>query len=336
MMSKKLHQILKDVKGIGPKRYQKILNQLEKTGKPIDSIFTMLALELKQEFGLPINVAQLITQVDLLSGDKSAVKPQSTIKKPNPILTSEIITVTQEDEQYPKHLTNILGDKAPEKLYMWGNLELLEKPSVGFCGSRNVSEKGIEVTIDTAQQIAELGWIVVSGHAKGVDTAAHRTALENNAGTIIVISEGIDRFRLRKELKNIAKPENLLIISEFPRNAGWTSWRAMQRNQTIIALSDAMIILESRLKGGTFNAGKTAMKLNQPLYVATYQEKDQQSAGNEYFIQRGVQKLMKNKDTKRANLSHLREAVEKYHQGSSSIRQTSIKPHQLSLLQPDI
>lgn len=242
---------------------------------------------------------------------------------------SSVYTFSQSDPNYPKCLLTTLGDKTPEKLYVWGNLELLHKPAVGFCGSRNVSEKGLEVTADVAKQVSELGWVVVSGHARGVDTTAHKAALENNAGTIIVLPQGMDGFKLRAELRRIAKKENLLIISEFPLDAAWAVGRAMQRNRTIIGLSNAMVLVESRIEGGTFNAGKETLRYQQPLFVVQYSSREESNAGNQYFIQRGATQLFKSKTTEQANIKPLREAVEK----RNDTKQKTEKPSQLSLFE---
>ncbi|MCI0714286.1 MAG: DNA-protecting protein DprA [Chloroflexi bacterium] len=212
-------------------------------------------------------------------------------------------------EQYPQRLKSLLGEKAPEPLYYWGNLELLNKPAVGFCGSRDATDKGLQVTADTAEQILDKGWIVVSGHAKGVDSTAHRIALENGGSTIIVLPEGFNNFTLRRELKDIAKPEQLLIISEYPPEARWTAWRAMQRNKTIIGLSDAMVLVQARMKGGTFAAGEESLKYKISLFVAVYQNHGEESEGNLYFLKRGAIALKRSPTSGRANISSLVKAV---------------------------
>jgi DNA protecting protein DprA len=241
---------------------------------------------------------------------------------------SNVLIIKVGDEDYPTKLLAVLGKNAPEQLYVWGNLELFDKPSVGFCGSRNVTEKGLSVTADVAQQIAELGWVVVSGHARGVDTTAHQTALENNAATIIVLPQGMNDFKLRPEIKRHASRENLLVISEFPPDASWAVGRAMQRNHTIIGLSDAMVLVEARTEGGTFNAGKQALKYGHPLVVVSYEDTSHSNAGNDYFIQRGAARLMKSKTTGRANISMIRQQVEAKQSPLTDQR----KPQQLSML----
>jgi DNA protecting protein DprA len=286
---------LRSVKGIGPKRYSSILTKLAELRRSIDDLFQMPAAEIAATFKIPKQVAQAIST----AGD--AATP--------PVTNSDFKILKRGTPSYPKKLEELLADKAPPVLHVWGNLDLLNRPAVGFCGSRHATAKGIEVTADTARQIVEQGWVVVSGHARGVDTMAHRTALENGGSTIIVAPEGISRFRLRRELKQIAKPENILIISEFEPEAGWSVGRAMTRNKTIIGLSDAMILVEARLEGGTFEAGKAALRLKVPLYVAQYQTPGESAAGNEYFLKHGAHPLLKSSGTGKANIDHLRQTV---------------------------
>lgn len=86
----------------------------------------------------------------------------------------------------------------------------------------------------------------------------------------------------------------------------------MQRNRTIIGLSNAMVLVESREKGGTFDAGKKTLKYKHPLFVVDFQEMGKSNAGNQYFIERGATRLLKSRETGRANITHLREKVESH------------------------
>lgn len=289
---------LRNVNGVGPKRMNNILVRLNEEGQDIDELFSMSVTDIKQRFNLSERLAHAITEVPEI--------------EPNLIETLEsndVQVLIRDSDIYPKQITRVLGEDAPSILYVRGNLGLLEKPSVGFCGSRSVTSKGIEVVCSTVQQIVDLGWIVVSGHARGTDLAAHRTALENGGSTIIVAPQGILDFKLRAILKELADPEQLLIISEFPPRSTWSVGNAMARNNTILALSDAMILVEARLRGGTFQAGKESLQLGIPLYVAQYQEPGESAAGNVHFLNKGAIPLRKSRETGKANISALRETV---------------------------
>lgn len=217
------------------------------------------------------------------------------------------------DKQYPERLKTVLGNQVPPVLYAWGNLKLLTRPSVGFCGSRDTSEKGVAVAENTAKQIAERGWAVVSGHARGIDYTAHMTALKNGGSTIIVLPEGFMNFRLRDELRNWVNKTNTLILSEFQPNAAWSVANAMTRNRTICGLSDALIVVQAGTSGGTFEAGKFALGVKVPLFVADYADPSLNGPGNPYFIQKGAKKVQKDPNTGLAILEELVDEVSSHY-----------------------
>jgi predicted Rossmann fold nucleotide-binding protein DprA/Smf involved in DNA uptake len=86
-------------------------------------------------------------------------------------------TILMGDGAYPSFLRDVLGRDAPGKLEWMGNLHLLGWRSVGFCGSRKASSRGLDTAADCATQAAESGVVVVSGYAAGVDEIAHLNAL---------------------------------------------------------------------------------------------------------------------------------------------------------------
>lgn len=322
---------LKSIKGIGPKRYEKTLNLLDAKKMTLGDLVQLSSQQIKAQFGLPIDVAKRIAALGVEAKPPVAIefpeKPSPKVRNTSSAVTRDVQILTLDEPAYPAKLKAVLGDKAPPALYVWGNIALFNRPGIGFCGSRNVTPKGLAVTADASEQIAARAWVVVSGHARGVDSTAHRVALENNAGTIVVAPQGLDTFKLRQELKRVAKPENILIVSEFDPTAGWTVGRAMQRNRTILGLSDAMILIESRLEGGTFNAGKEALRLGRPLYVANFSETHEANAGNQYFIDRGATKLSKKVNTQRANLTPMFERVEASRPSTMYANKTPAKLH---------
>lgn len=191
------------------------------------------------------------------------------------------------DVTYPQRLRGILGGDAPPVLFVKGNQNIFIKPSIGFCGSRKASEKGIRVTERAAHKLAHNGVCVVSGYAHGVDMAAHRASLEAGGSTIIVLAEGIMRFQIKKEIETILTPQNSLIVSQFPPTLSWISHNAMKRNGTIIGLSDAMILVESGLNGGTFATGMECLKRRHTLFVIDFAHPGRVAEANPHFIARG-------------------------------------------------
>ena len=210
---------------------------------------------------------------------------------------------------YPASVSLALGRKAPT-LHALGNIRLLETPGIGFCGSRKASERGLEVAVDCAEQVARAGLNVISGNASGIDRAAHYAALKAGGTTILVLPEGTDHFRVRRDLMPVWDWERVLVISQFAPNAVWQAYRAMARNEVIIALSRAMIVIEAGATGGTLDAGLRTLSSGKPLFVAMYEQMDEKVPGNARLLGCGGIKLAKSRSTGRANLERVRIAVE--------------------------
>jgi DNA processing protein len=209
---------------------------------------------------------------------------------------------------YPAAVANALGDKAPA-ITMMGNTDLLESPAIGFCGSRKASARGLETAADCAEQAAEAGFAVVSGNAAGVDFVAHHAALKVGGATILVLPEGIDHFRIRKDLRAVWDWTRVLVISQFEAAALWRAGRAMARNQIIIALSQAMIVIEAGATGGTLNAGLSTLAAGKPLFVARYERVDVNALGNAILLDRGGLPLSRSRSTGRANLKDVQDVT---------------------------
>ena len=208
---------------------------------------------------------------------------------------------------YPARLASLVPDAAPPLLFVLGNLDLFQLPAVGFCGSRKASEKGLSVAHDCAHLLAVEHINVVSGYAHGIDLAAHRAALESGGTTTLVLAEGILHFKLKEQLRGVVRKgdvSRMLIVSEFPPGLPWRAHSAMARNRTICGLSHAMIVIESGLEGGTFEAGKTALAIGEPLFCVEYAEPLPSAAGNPYFLQNGAFSLKRSR-TGQPNLAKL-------------------------------
>ena len=101
--------------------------------------------------------------------------------------------------------------KPPEKLYYRGDLDALEKTCLSIVGTRKVSDYGEEMTRQIIDDLAILDVTIVSGLAKGVDTIAHQSALENGLSTIAVLGSG---------LENIYPPQNIALAREIEQSRG--------------------------------------------------------------------------------------------------------------------
>ncbi|HRK21503.1 MAG TPA: DNA-processing protein DprA [Fimbriimonadaceae bacterium] len=157
---------------------------------------------------------------------------------------------------------------APVAVFVWGNCEALDLPSVGIVGTRGASTYGKAVTRKFAEAFAQAGVAIVSGGAQGVDAAAHEGALEAGGYTICAMSCGIDRAypAAHRGLFDRIRSTGLL-VSQFP--AGWNPRHDsfVQRNATIAGLSDAILVIEAPERSGALITANRANEFGRPVYV---------------------------------------------------------------------
>jgi DNA processing protein len=274
-----------NAKGSGEATLRRLANWTAREGVPVDEMLALSPAVIASTLEISIEVAR-----NVLDERNSALKTAELLD------SKDIKFLWLGDARYPERLRRILGDDAPPLIFFKGNIDLLNLPAVGFCGSRKASEKGIGVTGDAARILAKSNICVVSGYAHGVDLAAHYGALEAGGTTIFVLVDGILRFQLKGAISDVVQSSNHLIVSQFPPNLPWIGRNAMKRNGTIIGLSDAMILVESGIDGGTFAAGTESLKRRHPLFVVEFAEPGPSAEGNPFFLERGGIPLRGNRD----------------------------------------
>lgn len=219
--------------------------------------------------------------------------------------TPEVAYLSVPAPQYPQVLITFLHQNAPTVLSCIGNPSLLDKLKVGFCGSRKASEKGLWIASDCASQLAEQDICIVSGYASGVDMAAHKAALKSGGSTIIVLPEGINAFRVKEAICDDWDWSRVLVVSEFMPHDGWMASRAMQRNNTIIALSDAVFVVEAGDTGGSLDAGLKTINMGKSLFVPFYANLPESAKGNPILVAKGARTMGKQRHTSRVNIEGL-------------------------------
>lgn len=203
------------------------------------------------------------------------------------IQDKRISIITEIDNSYPEHLKKTLNGQCPPVLFVKGNASLLSTKAVGFCGSRKVSPKGIEITELCAEQLASRRITVVSGYASGTDIAAHKSAIEHGGATVFVLAEGLFNCSPKGAVRYLLSNDNHVFVSQFLPNQVWNAGNAMRRNSIIIGLSSAMILVESGKKGGTFAAGVESLRRGTPLFVIDYEKPEVSAEANPFFIEKG-------------------------------------------------
>jgi DNA processing protein len=187
-------------------------------------------------------------------------------------------------DEYPPSLGELRN--APPTLFYIGPPELLNAPGIGMCGSRNATGEGLKAAGACGEVAARQGLSVISGYARGVDMATHISALATGGTTVIVLPEGISHFRVKRgEFAEAWDPARALVVSQFTPTRPWSAGGAMTRNNVIIGLSLALVVVEASEKGGTLAAGKTALDLNRRVITLEFTETP---PGNTVLLRRGA------------------------------------------------
>jgi DNA processing protein len=190
-----------------------------------------------------------------------------------------------DDPEYPALLAE-LGNPPPTLLWQ-GRLELLEQPTVAIVGARNASAAACRFASDLANSLAEAGVSIVSGLAKGIDTAAHRGSL--GKATIAVIAGGLDVFYPpeNEELqRNIA--ERGLLLAEQPPGTEPRARHFPYRNRIIAGLSRGTVIIEAAPRSGSLITARLAAEAGRQVMAIPGSPLDPRSRGCNMLIREGA------------------------------------------------
>lgn len=198
-----------------------------------------------------------------LSKDKEALDPEAEWLK---LEQYKIKTLSTEALDYPWLLKQI--SYPPPILYYLGSLEALAFPAVAIVGSRRSTFYGREVAERLGNELGAAGITVVSGMALGVDTAAHRGALDSGGKTAAVLGCGLDLCyppQNRKLMGEIASEG--LIISEFPLGTQPLAANFPQRNRIISGLTLGTVVVEATAKSGSLITANYALEQNREVFA---------------------------------------------------------------------
>jgi len=181
------------------------------------------------------------------------------------IKEENVKVITIKDAEYPVNLKEI--HDPPAVLYVKGELKKEDKLSVAIVGSRHSSNYGRDTAERLATELAQLGITVISGMARGIDTAAHNGALNSKGRTIAVLGSG---------LANIYPPENKAlfykiaesgaVISEFPMTMPPLAANFPRRNRIISGLSLGTVIVEAAWKSGALITARCAYEQGREVF----------------------------------------------------------------------
>jgi len=173
----------------------------------------------------------------------------------------------------PEELLGPLNDVerkfAPQEIFAAGPMEIpLPRPRVAIVGSRKPSEKGRDAATEIAGMLSKKGVVIVSGLAAGIDTAAHKAAIEAKGRTVAVLGTSLDNVypkensQLQKEIAT-----NHLAISQFPIGYPTRPENFVMRNRTMALISNASVIVEAGDTSGSLHQGWEALRLGRTLFI---------------------------------------------------------------------
>jgi DNA processing protein len=187
------------------------------------------------------------------------------------------------ESNYPHRLKEC--DDGPPMLYYKGNADLNAQKVVAVVGTRNATEYGKEVTKKLVKDLAAQNVLVMSGLAYGIDIYAHNAALDNNLQTIGVLAHGLNRLypaQHRNTAKRMVEQGGLL--TEYTSQCDFTPHNFPQRNRIVSGMSDAVIVVESDVKGGALITANIANSYNREVFAVPGKTTDRFSRGCNFLI----------------------------------------------------
>ncbi|WP_051280094.1 DNA-processing protein DprA [Anaerovorax odorimutans] len=199
----------------------------------------------------------------------------------------DIKKVKINEEDYPNLLKYI--NEPPKELYYRGNIKLANKASIAIVGARKASDYGKWAAYNLAVKLAEYDIVTVSGMAYGIDTFAHKGALENEGKTIAVLGCGVDicyPVSNQNLMERISK--NGLILSEFEPGAKPLPYRFPLRNRIISGISIGTIVAEAGLNSGSLITAEYAAEQGRNIYAVPGNINNMNSIGSNKLIKDGA------------------------------------------------
>ncbi|HHY85002.1 MAG TPA: DNA-protecting protein DprA [Verrucomicrobia bacterium] len=195
--------------------------------------------------------------------------------------------VTQEDEEYPRLLREIYDP--PIVLYVKGTLLPQDRNSVAIVGSRQTTHYGIEVARKLSYQLAYIGVTVVSGGARGIDTAAHQGALSAKGRTLCVLGTGINIVfppENRELFERISASGAVLTQYPFNRNADKQSFAI--RNRIVAGMTLGTVVVEANLTSGALITTNFATEYGRQVFAVPGRIDSPRSKGCHELIKKGA------------------------------------------------
>ncbi len=205
----------------------------------------------------------------------------------NLMMQKDIKAVHFHDQSYPELLREIVD--APIVLYVKGELRPQDRYAIAIVGSRKPTDYGIVVTEKISAELSSMGFTIVSGMARGIDSLAHRGTLMNGGRTIAVLGSGLDRPyppENRVLMEKIAKDG--YVVSEFPPGTPPDKENFPKRNRLISGLSLGVLVVEATSDSGSLITAQYAVDQNREVFAVPGNITSSNSNGTNQLIKKGA------------------------------------------------
>lgn len=260
--------------GMGPTRIARAVNALGAA----ERLFEVSLTELETT-GMPATSAQFIFE------GKARAAAEDEMKR---VAEAGGSILTQGDEAYPERLREIYDP--PAVLWVRGNVDLLARPGIAVVGTRHPSPYGAGMAEMLSRDLANRRLVIMSGMARGVDTAAHKGAIEAGGKTVAVWGTGIDVI-YPKENKKLA--ESIVatggtIVSEYPLGTFPAPQNFPIRNRILSGMSIGVLVIEAAEYSGTRITARCAMEQNRDVFAVPGNVTNKNAWGPNTLIKQGA------------------------------------------------
>ncbi|HEO3864561.1 TPA: DNA-processing protein DprA [Streptococcus agalactiae] len=198
------------------------------------------------------------------------------------------------DSNYPLELKEIYNP--PVLLFYQGNIELLSKPKLAVVGARQASQIGCQ-SVKKIIKETNNQFVIVSGLARGIDTAAHVSALKNGGSSIAVIGSSLDVYypTENKKLQEYMS-YNHLVLSEYFTGEQPLKFHFPERNRIIAGLCQGIVVAEAKMRSGSLITCERALEEGREVFAIPGNIIDGKSDGCHHLIQEGAKCIISGKD----------------------------------------
>ncbi len=264
-----------------------LINSLGLEPKKINSIVSAFS-DLDQIFNSGLSDLSKIPSLSLSDAEKIlAFRDSKNLDRELELIKTERINCLDIfDENYPKLLRQIANP--PLVLYVKGDPKVLDKFSFAIVGSRNPTQYGLSMAAEFSASLSALGIVIISGLAKGIDTAAHIEALRASE-TIAVLGSGLLNVYPR-ENKDLAEriSQKGAVISEFSLNSPPSKENFPRRNRVVSGLSRGILVVEAAARSGALITARFGCEQNREVFALPGNIDSPLSKGNHRLIKEGA------------------------------------------------